>query len=233
MYGERFHKIAFGRTVKKVRFQDTQPLRTKTVPMAKTTLTPSDGDGQVEFSRIVKMTGLNQEPQSYSARANPAECEALMGRLDLIGLSDFTVEADVKKWRKGVRVTGTIKASVIQRCIVTLDPVPDQISETFDRGFLPERDLVGETKPGQEVEIEDDAELGDLPDILGDTLDLGEIASEALSLALNPYPRAEGEEPLDLQAAPPGERPMSDNDVKPFASLAAYREKLEKQGKDD
>ena len=201
--------------------------------MTKTTLTPSDGDGQVEFSRIVKMTALNQEPQRYSARANPAECEALKGRLDLIGLSDFSVEAQVKKWRRGVRVSGTIKADVVQRCIVSLEPVPDQISESFDRGFLPEQDLVGDMKPGQEVEIEDDAELGDLPDILDETLDLGEIASEALSLALNPYPRAEGEEPLDAQAAPPGETPMSDNDVKPFASLAAYREKLENQEKDD
>ena len=201
--------------------------------MTKTTLTPSDGDGQVEFSRIVKMTALNREPQSYSARANPAECEALTGRLDLLALSDFIVEADVQKWRRGVRVTGTIKADVVQRCIVSLEPVPDQISESFDRGFLPEKDIVGETKPGQEVEIEDDDELGDLPDILGDTLDLGEIAAEALSLALNPYPRAEGQDPLDAQAAPPGETPMSDNDVKPFASLAAYREKLEKEGKDD
>ena len=177
--------------------------------MTKTTLTPSDSDGQVEFSRIVKMSALSQEPQGYSAKANPAECEALTGRLDLLALTDFSVEAEVKKWRKGVRVTGTIKANVVQRCIVSLDPVPDQISEVFDRGFLPERDLVGDTKPGQEVEIEDDSELGDLPDILGDTLDLGEIASEALSLALNPYPRVEGEEALDLQAAPPGESPIN------------------------
>jgi len=201
--------------------------------MTKTTLTPSDSDGQVEFSRIVKMSALSQEPQGYSAKANPAECEALTGRLDLLALTDFSVEAEVKKWRKGVRVTGTIKANVVQRCIVSLDPVPDQISEVFDRGFLPERDLVGDTKPGQEVEIEDDSELGDLPDILGDTLDLGEIASEALSLALNPYPRVEGEEALDLQAAPPGESPINDDDIKPFASLAAYREKLEKDGKDN
>ena len=111
--------------------------------------------------------------------------------------------------------------------------MPAHIDEEFDRGYLPERDIVGDAKPGQEIEIEDDFELGDLPDILSETLDLGELASEALSLALDPYPRAEGEEPLDLQAAPPGETPISDDDVKPFASLAAYREKLEKQGKKD
>jgi len=201
--------------------------------MTKTTLSPSDGDGQVEFSRVVKMSALNREPQSYSAKATPIECEALMGRLDLIGLTDFSVGAEIRKWRNGLRATGTIKAKVIQSCIASLEPVPDEISDTFDRGFLPEKDLVGDTKPGQEVEIEDDAELGDLPDILADTLDLGEIATEALSLALNPYPRADGEAPLDAQAAPPGETPMSDNDVKPFASLAAYRERLEKQDKDD
>jgi len=199
--------------------------------MTDTTLTPSDGDGQVEFSRIVKMTALNREPEAYSAKASPAECEALMRRFDLVGLKDFSVEAEVSKWRNGVRVTGRVMADVVQRCIVTLDPVPDEIDEKFDRGFLPERDIVGDAKPGQEIEIEDDSELGDLPDVLGETLDLGELASEALSLALNPYPRSDDEEPLNLQAAPPGETPISDNDVKPFASLAAYREKLEKQQK--
>lgn len=201
--------------------------------MTDTTLTPADGDGQVEFSRIVKMTALNREPEAYSAKASPVECEALMRRLDLIGLKDFSVDAEVSRWRKGVRVTGRIKADVVQRCIVTLEPVPAHIDEEFDRGYLPERDIVGDAKPGQEIEIEDDSELGDLPDILRDTLDLGELASEALSLALDPYPRAEGEEPLDLQAAPPGETPISDDEVKPFASLAAYREKLEKQSKKD
>lgn len=201
--------------------------------MTDTILTPSDSDGQVEFSRIVKLTALNPEAEAYSAKANPVECEALAQRFDLLGLKDFSVEADVRKWRRGVRVTGRVTADVIQRCIVTLEPVPAHIDEEFDRGFLPERDIVGDVKPGQEVEIEDDDELGDLPDILGDTLDLGELAAEALSLALDPYPRAEGEEPLDMQATPPDTAPITDEDVKPFASLAAYREKLEKQGKKD
>ncbi len=201
--------------------------------MNDTVLTSANGDGQVEFSRTVKMSALNHEPESYSAKATPAECEALMRRLDLIGLKDFSVEAEIKKWRNGVRITGRITADVMQKCIVTLEPVPDHIDEEFDRGYLPERDIVGDAKPGQEIEIEDDSELGDLPDVLGETLDLGELASEALSLALSPYPRADGEEPLNLQAAPPGEAPITDNDTKPFASLAAYREQLEKQAKKD
>jgi len=199
--------------------------------MNDTTLTPTHGDGQVEFSRVVKMSALSREPESYSAKATPAECEALMHRLDLIGLKEFSVEAEMKKWRNGVRVAGRITAEVVQTCIVTLDPVPDHIEEEFDRGYLPERDIVGDAKPGQEIEIEDDSELGDLPDVLGETLDLGELAAEALSLALNPYPRSEGEEPFNFQAAPPGETPITDEETKPFASLAAYREKLKKQEK--
>ncbi len=195
--------------------------------MTETSLTPSDADGSVEFSRVVKMSALGREPESFSAKATPVETEALAGRLGLIELSNFSIEAEIRKWRRGIRVTGRIIADVSQECIVTLDPVPDHIDETFDRGFLPERDIVGDAKPGQEVEIEDDPELGDLPDILGETLDLGEIATEALILALNPYPRADGEEPLDLAAAPPGEAPIEDAEVKPFASLAQLRAKME------
>lgn len=194
--------------------------------MTDKTLTPSDGNAEFEFSRIIKMTALTREPTHYTAKATPEETEALIQRLDLISLKNFEVEADVVRWRNGVRVTGQVKAEVEQRCIVTLEPVPAKISEGFDRGFLPERDLVGDVKPGAEVEIEDDPELGDLPDVLGESLDLGELAAETLSLALDPYPRADDVEPLDAQAAPPGETPMTDDDVKPFASLAAYREKL-------
>ena len=179
------------------------------------------------------MTALTREPESYTAKATPEECQALMQRLDLEDLKDFSFHAYTMKWRNGIRVTGSIRADVVQRCIVTLEPVPDRISETFDRGFLPERDIVADTKPGQEVEIEDDPELGDLPDILGETLDLGELATEALSLALNPYPRKNEEEPVYIQAAPPGKTPIQDQDTKPFASLAAYREKLAKEGKNN
>lgn len=200
--------------------------------MTETTLSPTDGNGHVEFSRIVKLTALNREPETYSAKATPAECEALARRFDLLTLKGLAFEAEVRKWRNGVRATGRITADVVQRCIVTLEPVPGQIEEEFDRGFLPERDLVGDVKPGQEVEIEDDSELGDLPDILGDTLDMGEIAAETLSLALDPYPRAAGEIPQEFQAAPPGEAPITDDDVKPFASLAALRQKL-KDSPDD
>jgi len=197
--------------------------------MTETSLTPADADGLAEFSRVVKMTALGREPEGFSAKATPMEAEALARRLGLLDLTDFSIEAEIRKWRRGVRVTGRIVADVSQECIVTLDPVPDHIDETFDRGFLPERDIVGDVKPGQEVEIEDDPELGDLPDLLGEALDLGEIATEALILALDPYPRADGEDPLDLAAAPPGEAPISDEEVKPFAALAQLRDKMGKE----
>ncbi|NNK79430.1 MAG: DUF177 domain-containing protein, partial [Litoreibacter sp.] len=52
------------------------------------------------------------------------------------------------------------------------------------------------------------------------------IALEALSLALPAYPRAEGAELGETVFSEPGTDPMSDEDAKPFAALAALKNKM-------
>ena len=52
------------------------------------------------------------------------------------------------------------------------------------------------------------------------------MALEALALALDPYPRAEGAALGDARFAPPGTQPLDEEALKPFAGLAELREKL-------
>lgn len=179
-----------------------------------------------EFSRTIKVSAIDSAPERIALKATPDECAALAARYDLISLEDFCVQASLARWRKGVRVEGRITGQAVQRSVVTLDPVSQSIDESFVRGFLPDIGAMPDVKPGAEIEMPVDAELDDSPELLSDRIDVGELAAEALGLALDPYPRAETEEYLDTVAGPPGEKAMTDEYTKPFASLAEYRKKL-------
>jgi len=132
-----------------------------------------------------------------------------------------------------VRLTGRIRAKVVQECVVTLDPVPAVIDEKFDRGFLPFDDLYSEDKAGSEHEIVADRDLGDIPEELSDPLDIGEIVAEEFGVALDPYPRKPGLEDTGYTSQPAGVPPLGDADVKPFAGLADLAKKMNSSEKGD
>lgn len=179
-----------------------------------------------EFSRIVTLAEIGRGPETITATATPQERDALARRFGLDGLTALTLEATLSKWRGGVKVSGRIVAEAVQTSVSSLDPVSQHIDETFERGFLPDAEPFTDAKPGAEVEMPLDPELDDAPEPLGDRIDIGELAAEALALAIDPYPRGEDDGYLDAAAGPPGEAAMTDADAKPFASLAEYRRKL-------
>jgi uncharacterized metal-binding protein YceD (DUF177 family) len=121
---------------------------------------------------------------------------------------------------RGVRLEGTVEGKARQACVVSLQPVAQEISETFATIFVPEQDL----KPievDEEGAVNFDAFLGDeeLEDALPEgPLDLGEIAAQEFAVALDPYPRADG---AGFKAEW-GEGPQP---VSPFADLKARLEK--------
>ena len=131
------------------------------------------------------------------------------GRLQPHGKSDWQLTAD-------------LGATVTQPCVVTLTPVSTRIDQKMLRTYLamiPEDD----TELGEEIEMPDD----DSVDRLGAWLDLGDVMIEALELAIPDYPRAEGAEMGGANFSKEGVTPMTDEDSKPFAGLAALRSKLQ------
>ena len=169
-----------------------------------------------EFSRPHPIPARPKEPIEVSETATPAECDALARRFGVVSLSDVSVEATIRAWRDGgLRVTGEARATAVQEGVADLEPVEQAIAERFDRGFVPG------LPEGEEVELVDDEELGDLIEPMPDALDIGEIAAEAIGLGLDPYPRPEGSAPLEVEAAPPGAEPIEEES--PFAKLAALK----------
>ncbi len=119
-------------------------------------------------------------------------------------------------------LSATLGATVVQPCVVTRAPVTTRIDTQVTRRFVAD----WHDPEGDDVEMPAD----DTQEPLGSAVDIGAAAVEALALALPDWPRAPGAALGDagmLQAAPPGESPLQDGDLKPFAGLAALRARLD------
>jgi uncharacterized protein DUF177 involved in 23S rRNA accumulation len=135
-------------------------------------------------------------------------------------LPRFEAHFDVaRRGDGGLHVTGLVSATVGQNCVVTLDPLVDEISEKVDLVFLPgeaaarppgknDKDDDGETEPR-------DVKWDDPEPLVGGGVDLGAIAIEFLILGLDPYPHKPGAV-FDPPAEPAAEE-------SPFAALAKLK----------
>ena len=157
-------------------------------------------------------------PTPFDLRATPAECQAIAHFLELAELSQLRWRGEiVPEGPEGWRMEARLTADLAQTCVVTLEPIPVRVDERITRHFVPDDEAV-------EIDMDIDA---DEPDPFNDTIDPGAIAIEILALALDPYPRTAGAEPVEIRATPPGAEALDDTALKPFAGLAALKSKLE------
>lgn len=117
--------------------------------------------------------------------------------------------------------SGQIGATVVQPCVVTLDPVTTRIDEPVERSFV--KDWVT-PDTGSEMEMPED----DTTEALAEIIDLGQIMAEALALALPAYPRSQGADPVEFNYTEPGKTALNEETAKPFAGLSALRDRLGK-----
>lgn len=145
---------------------------------------------------------------------------ALAQELDLIDLRKVRFEGSLTPvGRQDWDLTGHLGATVVQPCVATLAPVTTRIEEKVIRRY---RNDLPEPDDATEIEMPEDDTLDPLPE----TIDLDAILTEALSLALPPYPRADDTAPVQALFAKPGQQPLDDDAVRPFAGLAALRTRL-------
>jgi uncharacterized metal-binding protein YceD (DUF177 family) len=116
--------------------------------------------------------------------------------------------------RDGLRVAGTISATVGQDCVVTLEPIESEIEEQVDLVFAPPAAPTVMEEEGERVEV---ASVDAPEPLIGGGVDLGAIASEFLMLAIDPYPRKAG-----AAFEPPAKEVDTGG---PFAALAALKKK--------
>jgi len=144
---------------------------------------------------------------------------AIADTLDLRSLRKLRLEGVLlPEGKSDWRLEAKLGATAVQSCVVTLEPVTTRIDTDFVRSYradLPE-------PVGDELEMPEDDTIEPLPA----TLDLRVVMIEALALALPDYPRAKGVELGQAVFAPPGVPPLTDEDARPLAGLAALRDKL-------
>jgi Large ribosomal RNA subunit accumulation protein YceD len=116
----------------------------------------------------------------------------------------------------GLHVTGRVSATVGQNCVVTLEPLANEVDEDIDLLFAPPPPPVAHKasdKEASEEPIARSKRSGNEPEpLLGGGVDLGALATEFLILGLDPYPRKPGavfKPPQDVKPDPG-----------PFAALA-------------
>lgn len=157
-----------------------------------------------EMLRPLRPGAVGPQGRHERLEATPAEREALAARLGLLGLDALTAEIDLAPAPGGaLRARGTLRAAVVQECVVTLDPVPQSVEAPIDWRILP---------PGEEPSDELDDGPDEIESEPDGSVDLGEALVQDLALALDPYPRAPGAE------LPSG---ASDGKASPFAALRA------------
>lgn len=176
---------------------------------------------QVEFSRLFKPRHLPATGgHAFALDATPDECWSVARRLDLVALASLEFQGRVEHGpRDGILIVrGTIVARVTQRCVVTLEPVPAHLEVPVERYFSTDA-IIDEA----EIIVSPDDEEPEPLD--GELLDLGEIAVEELSLALDPYPHAAN--------APAVLRSLNDAadaaTRSAFAALAALRDRSKRR----
>ncbi|KZD24626.1 YceD family protein [Tardiphaga robiniae] len=115
-----------------------------------------------------------------------------------------------------VHVTGRIWGKVEQTCVVTLEPVAADFEEEIDLIFAPPSQI-RELAESVDEDIESDEETPDPPEpIENGLIDLGKLATDALFLGLDPYPRKPDAvfEPVVV---------VPDPEEHPFAALKALK----------
>jgi uncharacterized metal-binding protein YceD (DUF177 family) len=139
------------------------------------------------------------------------EREAVAALAGLARLPRLEASFDVTRHgRSGLHLVGRVSATVGQTCVVTLDPMENEVDEAVDLVFVPS------PQAGRHEAAEIEVPLEDAVEALGEgTVDLGALATEFLILGIDPYPRKPG---TVFQAPSAG-----DDNAHPFAALAALR----------
>jgi len=162
-------------------------------------------------------TGLHREID-----ASPRERETMAEIAGLREVVSAHASLDVMPKSGGrVHVAGRVRARIGQTCVVTLEPIESDIDEEIDLLFAPEaeaRQLADLIEEGQDDQDRDVAEPEPPEAIVNGVIDLGRLATDALFLGIDPYPRKPG-------AVFEHEEEARDPEDHPFAALKSLQDK--------
>jgi uncharacterized metal-binding protein YceD (DUF177 family) len=142
----------------------------------------------------VDIARLGDKPREIVIAANESARSEIAKYIGVESINMLQADILLTRWRRnGVRVSGKLRATIVQPCVITLEPVHQEIETELDMKFLPEEQgkVRDSLHRGEELIIDPDEE--DLPDkFSGSTLDLWPALVERLVLAIDFFPRKPG-----------------------------------------
>lgn len=178
-----------------------------------------------EIERTVDLDRMGGGGAALDIVASEGERAALAKRFGFLGLPAFSARVTVDQRLGGsVVVEGRLRGRIVQACVLTLDPVTQDLDDTFRVVF--KRDMADDLDPESGEAVL--SAQADAPEPLeGNVLDVGEIVAEQLSLAADPYPRRPGAKLEDVlpKHHQGGRRGAPEQRRHPFAGLAALKDK--------
>lgn len=190
--------------------------------------------GAVEWSYLVDVEKMSGEPKTITFKADERQRMDLARRLAIVSVESAEAVVTLQKVSGGIiHAMGTVRSDLTQSCVVSLAPVPAHIEDQFE-GWFGDKSATAvsfakarserEVKKGH-TEIEVMEESADPEPIVGGKVDVGELATQFLSLALDPYPQAEGV--AHVYTAEPSKKDNEGAELRrsPFEALKDWKEK--------
>ncbi len=179
-----------------------------------------------------------RKPNANSWKISPNEKQraGLATRLDVLKLeslsADVTVELDGPHL---FYVHGNFAAKVIQECVITLEPVENDVADNFEAWFSEQEKLMHFKKLQQDARVKKEnidlpilEEKDDPEPVINGQIDIGEVVTQFLSLAIDPYPQKQGarlpESVIQVAEKEGAEKSVSGR-ANPFAALKNWRPK--------
>jgi hypothetical protein len=164
----------------------------------------------------VALDDVPEEGQHLDLAADAQTRAAVAQVAGLRDLPRLEASFDVSRHGRGLHIVGRVSATAGQTCVVTLEPLANEVSEEIDLLFEPPPAVA----PDVEADAVERTVDGDAEPLLDGKVDLGALAIEFLILGLDPYPRKPG-----AVFQPPADTSVDEG---PFAGLNAL-----KKGRDD
>lgn len=172
-----------------------------------------------KLNRFIRLKGRRADANvEFCFVPSDEDRNLLIERFELRTLKKVRFEGTLAPQDKADwQLSGTLGATAVQSCVVTLGPVTTRVDVPVVRRYLadPEPEPVAE-----EIEIPEDDSIEPMPD----EVDLLDLLSEALGLALPDFPRATDAELEQTTFTEPGKTPLEDADTSPFAALKALKD---------
>ena len=170
---------------------------------------PAARQALAPFSRPLKVDDLPDDGLAMTIEATPAECAAVADDIGLPAIGALAASFRIAEQPGGrVQVDGEVKAHIGQVCVVSLEPFESDVVQPIAMTFahvkapLPERQSRQRTKRDEMRRAVDarpapprpvgDGEVDPPDPIVDGRIDLGAVAVEFLTLALDFYPKKPG-----------------------------------------